>query len=518
VTPPIRVVTAAEAARDDASTIEGGVPSRALMQRAGAAVASEITHHFAPRLRDGALVLCGSGNNGGDGWVIARALAAIGVRVAVREVSAARTEDAIAERASAIPHVEIVPHESLNGLGGSGVIVDALLGTGSRGAPRGEIADAISLINNWGSTGAAVVAVDIPSGLDPDSGVDDGSVRAVLTVTFGSVKRGLLVARASAGRIVAVDIGLAPTSDAKLMLVEDRWAAMHVPPIDAAAHKGTRGRIAIVGGAAGMAGATVLAARAAYRSGAGMVKLVVAAESLEAVQRSEPTATAVAWPASSSDVTAITDWADAIVIGPGLGAGAGARALLHQLLGSWNGPVVLDADGLNAFAGDPAGLASLLRGKRAVITPHPVELARLTGQDVDEVLRRRFEIGAELADELGITVLLKGVPTVISSPGSPSLVSASGTPALATAGSGDVLAGMVATMLAQLRGSVAEAAAVAAHHHGVAAQLASRGRDGSLRTRGVTLDDVISAIPATWAIGGTPFRYPVLVDLPRVGD
>ncbi|MBI1809898.1 MAG: NAD(P)H-hydrate dehydratase, partial [Gemmatimonadetes bacterium] len=300
-------------------------------------------------------------------------------------------------------------------------------------------------------------------------------------------------------------------------LVDDTLVRAIVPPITANAHKGTRKRLVIVGGAAGMAGASILAARAAMRSGIGMTKLCVARESLEAVQAGEPAAMAAVWPESADEARALGEWAHAILIGPGLGRTSASFAVLEHVLRCFAGPVVLDADALSLFEGQTRQLATLLDGRAAVITPHEVEFSRLTGMSLDAVEAGRFEVAADLARALSCTVLLKGVPTVIAD-GTLTNVSAAGSPVLATAGSGDVLGGIVATLLAQT-GQARESAAAGAWVHGRAAE-----RAGGGRVRGATLDDVLGELRAVWSevrpLDGpsAPDARPWLAELPAVGE
>ena len=520
------MTTAAQAAARDAAANAAGVPSRALMQRAGAAGAAEVALRYPFHLASGALVFAGPGNNGGDAWVLARALAATGVRVRVCEPVGAKTADACAERALAVPTVTLHAwsEATVRGLAESAerLVVDGLLGTGAAGAPRGALADAIDAVSALRARGATVVALDVPSGLDPSTGAAERAVTADLTLTFATLKRGILVARDRCGGVAVLDIGLddpgAP-DDGAPTLVDARWVTSVLPPIAAGAHKGTRKRVAIVGGAEGMAGATILAARGAARSGVGMVKLVVAAESLAVVQEAEPAALAARWPTGEGGLTGeIVEWADAVAIGPGLGHNADARGLVERVLRAWRGPVVIDADGLNVFAGDADGLGALLDGRPALLTPHPAEFGRLAKMAVDEVLESRFDAGQMLAARCRAAVLLKGLPTVVTSIDGERLVSAAGTPALATAGSGDVLTGIAATLLAQI-GDPLLAGAAAAWAHGRAAELAHGAPDaGRLTARGITLDDVLSALPAAWEVDARLPRYPVLVELPAVGD
>ena len=503
-----RVAGAAESAALDAAAIAAGTPARKLMRRAGASAAARIVHHYADVMKQGVAVYAGAGNNGGDAWIVAKDLARRGVPVRVTEAAAPSTEDAIAAREEAVRDMRVdAPH------GDEGVIVDGLLGTGTRGIARGAIAAAIAEIADHRAGGAAVVSLDVPSGLDATSGAAEGSVRADLTLAFATMKRGLLVARDYAGYIEVLDIGVHPPHDARLpSLVDARFVGATVPALAAAAHKGTRRKLLVVGGASGMAGATVLAGRAASRSGVGMVKLVVDRQSVAPVQSALPEATAAEWPADAEAAAALAGWADVIVLGPGLGGDA--RAIVERFLRGTTVPVVLDADALTAFAGDIGALAALLGGRRAVLTPHPAEFARLVGDSPSEVLVRRFEAGAPVAAATGAVVLLKGTPTVCTAPNGTRLVSATGNAALATAGSGDLLSGIVGTLLAQIDDPLA-AAACAAWAHGRAAE---RARGKRRTVRGVTLNDVSRALGGVWEERGETLDEGVLAALPAAGD
>jgi NAD(P)H-hydrate epimerase len=509
----IRVVTSAEAAARDRAAIGSGIPSRALMQRAGAATAAEIALRYPRELKQGVLVFAGPGNNGGDAWVVAAALSQSGAHVRVVAPMAAATDDARAEREMAARFVEVVEGDATGVHRGEGLIVDGLLGTGSSGAPRGAIARALASMRESAGTGARVVALDLPTGIDATTGESNKPVPAHLTVTYGTLKRGHLLARGACGRIVVVDIGLGTFAwgeDDAPRAVSGAWVAARIPEVPPDAHKGTRRKIAIVGGGPGMSGAAILAARAAWRSGVGMVKLVVAAESLAAVREAEPQSLTAPWPSSADVVRSdIAKWADCVAIGPGLGGGKMARDVVDAVLGNFDGPVVVDADAINAFNADVNALARLIGRRPAVLTPHPAEFARLAGLAVDDVLARRFDIAASVARHAGAVVLLKGQPTVVTGPAGERLVSASGTPLLAAAGSGDLLSGMVATLLAQT-GDAMNAAACAAYVHGRAALIAQRGRS----LRGLTLDDVMAALPRAWSPRTGPTRYPVLFELP----
>lgn len=507
----LRVVTADDAARRDAAAIAAGVPSRALMQRAGVAAAQEIAVKYRDRLTgDGTVaVFAGTGNNGGDAWVVASTLAASGVRVTVHAIGEPRTDDARAERAHALAQVRFAEVS-----GGERVVVDGVLGTGARGTPRGEVAGALEAMRTQRSAGAALVALDLPSGLDATSGDDANAVSADLTITFGTIKRGLLLARAVAGEIVVVDIGLGAHNeldDGAPTLVQASDARRATPPFAADAHKGARGRVAFVGGAEGLAGATTLAAAGALRSGAGMTRLVVEGASMSAVQGTAIASTAVRWPGDDAGAEGIASWAHALCIGPGLGLTNASRNAMERMLANSSCPVVLDADALTHAALQMDSVRGLLGGRRAVLTPHVAECARLTGESNERIEQERFDVGLSLARSLGAVVLLKGTPTVISAPDGRVAVSASGNPALATAGSGDVLSGIITTLLAQT-GDPFLSATAGAWVHGRAAELAAA-RHG---VRGTTLDHVFDQLSAVWHEPQSAPEPPVLARLPLV--
>jgi NAD(P)H-hydrate epimerase len=506
VSTAVPVLRAAQAAALDQATIAAGTPGRALMQRAGAAAAAEIVRRHGALLAGGVAVHAGPGNNGGDAYVVAAALARAGVRVglAMWGGDEPKTVDARYERARALAAgLGQAP------TGAERLVVDGVLGVGAAGAPRGWAADAIAAIARAREAGALVVALDVPSGLDATTGDTPGAaVRADLTLTFGSCKRGVLIARERAGAVAVLDIGLDPADGDVPTLV----ATPAPRPFAATAHKGSRGKVVVYGGGDGMAGAALLAGRAALRAGAGLVRLVVGAASVPVVQGALPSALAAPWPADEAILSRhVLDWADAVLIGPGLGGEARARC--EQLLRAWRGPVVVDADALNAFAGDAGALGALLRGRPALVTPHPLECARLAGVPLEEVLAGRFDLPRALAAQLHATVLLKGTPTVIADADG-TLVVATGAPALATGGSGDVLGGVAATLLAQApRERVATLAAESAWVHDRAGALVAERRGGA---RGATLDEVVDALGDAWPRHPAPPTYPVLAELPAV--
>lgn len=520
--PSVRVVSARESAERDRAAIERGTPSRLLMQRAGKAAAEELSRRYTDRLQSGVLIFCGPGNNGGDGWVVAGVLARAGVDVTVVEAAEPKTPDALAERKAvkdSSVRIRSLSPRVLEPDTRIGVVIDALIGTGAKGKARGAIAEAISIVNGLRGGGASVAALDIPSGLDATSGFHGACVVADVTFSFGGVKRGTLLARDCCGEIVVLDIGLDdPWSEPARSrneditsslpwLVDGAWVKAHIPPIRFDAHKGTRKHLAIVGGGKGMPGSVVLATRAALRSGIGLVRSLVAPGNTGEVLAAAPSALISEWPTSAGEISMlISEWADAIVIGPGLGKSDKSKRLVAKILGDSALPVLLDADALNVFDGDLPALARMLKGRPALITPHVAEFSRLAGVSVKKVLDNRFDIGIDIAAKLGATVLLKGSPTVVFAPDGERHVVARGTAALGTGGSGDLLDGIAGTLLAQMS-DPAKAACCAAWVHGRAAELCEY-------VRGTTLEDVLYALPRAWNEGDAPVNAPVMAELP----
>jgi NAD(P)H-hydrate epimerase len=488
-----RVASAEETIACERATIDSGTPSEELMLRAGRRAAGIIAARYEKAARNGVVIYTGPGNNGGDGWVVAAALSKSGLHSRVIEIAPPRSNEAVSAKEAALKmngvRVENTP-------GDERLVVDALLGTGSSGAPRGEIAAAISQIESLRLTGATVVSLDVPSGLDATTGSHEGSVIAESTISFGVAKRGHLIARDVCGAISIVDIGLNANDLMSRLpqLVDDEWAHSRIPSIPVDAHKGTRKRLAIVGGSSGMAGAAILAGQGALRSGIGLVNIYCAGDSIVSIHAALPAAIVHPWPESPEEIASLIEKADSIAIGPGLGSNHESRKLVERILIAWSGGVVLDADALNVFAGDFASLAKLLNGRDAVLTPHPAEMGRLLGVETEEVLANRFDLGIAPAADSGAAILLKGSPTVVFARSGARFVSASGTAALATGGSGDVLTGIVATLLAQMpegEDRAAHAAACGAFIHGRAAERCRF-------VRGITLDDVLHALPIAW--------------------
>ena len=488
------MLAAAEAAEWDRLAREyAKIPSRVLMESAGRAVAIALAREFKQRLSSGILVACGVGNNGGDGYVAARMLASHGVAVTVVAQPGEASPDCLENRILAASHgVRIIEPDA--DWGGCGVVVDALLGTGATGAPRPGVAATIERLMRLA---APVVAVDGPSGLDLSTGqVHAPCVRASLSVTFGGFRRGHLLQRTVCGTVVVAEMGFPPPDPAWPGVVSDAWLSEVLPPLTAEMHKGDRGRVLIVGGNEGMAGAAVFAAKSAARSGAGLTKIAAHPATVAAAQANNPdlmTVTTALGEELEAPLVEALAWADAVVLGPGLGRGAARERFARNVLGASHGAVLVDADGLMAFCGAAAELKALLEGRRALLTPHRGEFAALFPDLAERTRRDPFGAAAEAAGRIGAGVLLKGVPTVVASPGVPPLVSAAGNPGLATGGTGDVLSGMAASWLA--RGAPPQiAGAAAAHVHGRAAEDVAKHR--SVRT--LRPDDLLSVLGPLW--------------------
>ena len=483
---PIPVLSATEAAAwDSAARTQYRVPSRVLMETAGRAVARVLVDEMPDALTGGVLIAAGAGNNGGDGWVVARALHAAGIPVWVSAVDP-KTDDAIDNRALArVDGVRELGREEP--WPQAAVAVDALLGTGAAGPAKGDV---LALAQRVVDYGAPILAIDGPTGLDLTSGEAHGPIHARITVTFGGPRRGHLLQREWCGKVVVVDIGFPPADAAWPLLVTDAWAAERLPRLAPQMHKGDRGRVCVVGGADGMSGAALHAARAALAAGAGLVKLVAARETIAAAQASLPdllTVESALGPALEPGVAEAIDWADAVVLGPGLGRAESRAQFVAAVLSRRALPTVVDADALHLMRQAPSP-------RPLVLTPHLGEFRALAGDQLaDEAANDRWSAAGRAAAKLKCTILLKGVPTVIADLRGPEHVVASGNPGLATGGSGDLLAGFVGAFLA--RGTApGEAAALGAHALGRAAEQGAR----QWTARSLRPADVLAALPEVW--------------------
>jgi ADP-dependent NAD(P)H-hydrate dehydratase / NAD(P)H-hydrate epimerase len=473
---------------------EQGVPSLDLMERAGAGLARVAAEAAAPGpLR----IVVGKGNNGGDGLVAARLLRGDGHEVDV--ISTAPLEEL---RGDARANLERLPGNAPEPfaperLDGSGVIVDALLGTGFEGVAREPAASAIAAIN---AVGAPVVACDVPSGVNASTGEVEGeAVTAVATATFHGPKLGLYVepGKSHAGAVEVVGIGVprgAPAPGAGGLISESVLDLY--PHRPRSGSKFESGVVVVIGGSAGLTGAPTMAARSASRAGAGYVQVAVPESAqaaidmrlLEQMSRGLPEHDGAHTPLGVPAAEEMAERAGAVVLGPGLGRDEGAAEFARALAAAVPIPLLVDADGLNAHAGH----LELFRDRTAptVLTPHEGELGRLLEVDSDEVARHRLAHARAAAERSGAVVLLKGDDTIVAAPGGPLAVSPGATPALATAGTGDVLSGLIGALLA--KGLPAfEAAALGALAHALAGMAAAE-RHGADH---VVAGDVIDALP-----------------------
>ncbi|HEY5142035.1 MAG TPA: NAD(P)H-hydrate dehydratase [Solirubrobacteraceae bacterium] len=498
----LRALPGAEASREaDRHAIEDlHIASLDLMERASEGLAA-LVGEVAP---DGVVaVACGGGNNGGDGYAAARLL-----RAAWREVRVLAAVPVERLGGDARVQVDRLPGEpprpfTPEGLDGATVIVDALLGTGFSGVPRGAVGDAIAAIE---AAGIPVVATDVPSGVDASTGeVAGAAVRAVATATFHAPKPGLCInpGKARSGRVRVIDIGIPARAAAEAVgpgaigLIDDDLLLALLPARAVGWTKFTSGHVLVAGGSRGLTGAVVLASEAAMRAGAGYVsacvpgsqQAVVAAHLVEVMQLALVEEDGGHSP---DGVAAVLEEAarrgGALVLGPGLGRTAGAQAFARDLAAGAQLPLLLDADGLNAHAGHLEALAG--RGAPTVLTPHAGELGRLLGVPSADVEARRLEHVRRAAQVSGAVVVLKGDDTLVARPDGTVAVSPGATPALATAGTGDVLSGVTGALLARgIEPFTAACAAVRLHARAGVRAAAEVGADG------VIARDVIAALP-----------------------
>jgi hydroxyethylthiazole kinase-like uncharacterized protein yjeF len=470
---------------------ERGVPSLDLMERAGEGLAAVVARHA---LSGRVAVVCGKGNNGGDGLVAARLLRQVGREVDVLAVAPPEElRGDAAEQLRRLPGEPPLPFEASR-LKSAGAIVDALLGTGATGPPREP-----AVIEAINAAGAPVVAADVPSGVDASTGEAAGpAVSAVATATFHQAKPGLWIhpGKAHAGAVEVIAIGIpegAPVQAGIGLIAPGVLAGM--PRRSASSTKFSSGNVYVLGGSSGLTGAPTMAAQAAMRTGAGYVTIgapasleaTLSARLLEAMMRGLPDEGGALAAAAVEPALEAIDRADAVVLGPGLGRTEGARTFARALFERVEVPLVVDADGLNALAG--AELKA--RPGPAVLTPHAGELGRLLDVDSAEVGRRRLFHAREAAERSGAIVVLKGDDTLVVEPRGRVAVSRGGAPALATAGTGDVLSGVLGAMLAK-RMEPFHAACAAVYAHLRAGRLAAEphGPDG------VIASDVIARLPA----------------------
>ena len=488
----MRVLNAAQMREADRRTIEEiGIPSLVLMENAGRQVVAAMEAIHGDLHDHQIAVLCGRGNNGGDGFVVARTLLQRGVDVSVFLIG--RVADV---RGDARINLEILGRlgfttvEVADGqawelhfseVSGCTLIVDAIFGTGLNAPLSGLLETVVADVNG---SGIPVVAIDLPSGLSADALEPIGdSIVAGTTVTLAAPKLSLVLppAETRAGDIVIADIGI-PTSIIETvdgprveLLTRGSMRELLVPR-SPETHKGDYGRVLVVAGSLGKTGAAHLAAVGCLRSGAGLVTVATPSSCLPILASMGPEYMTEPIdetpdgldPAAADDL--LETARDVIALGPGLGQGSGTRAFVHALVDGSAVPLVVDADGLNVFAGDPGRLAGR-EGRDVIITPHPGEMARLVGISVEEVEANRLDVARTFATTHHVYVILKGHRTLIATPEGAVFINPTGNPGMATGGTGDVLTGMVAAWLAQLLDAEA-ACKLAVYLHGLAGDLA----------------------------------------------
>ena len=497
------VLTPAEAAALDRASEEMGVTTAFLMENAGRATAMAAADLAGGVYGRRAVIVCGKGNNGGDGLVAARHLSRWGMRVSVVMIEDASSLAGLAAanlaRLAEAPGVRVRGLQALDReLARADIVVDSIFGTGFRGVPEGAYAQAISAING---SEVPVLAVDMPSGVDGTNGaVAAEAVLASVTITFGAAKVGLIQYPGAvyAGLVEVADIGFPPelvTSD--LLMVERQDVAALLPERRPETHKRATGVVLIVGGSRNMTGAVCLAADAAYRAGAGLVTVAMPQSILPVIESAVLEATFLPLPETAEGTIAAQAFEvlrerlgafDAIAVGPGMGTHEETARFTHALVAAAPRGLVVDADGLNAFAGrleefDERGSADI------VLTPHVGEFSRLMGISSSDVEADRVAGVRALSTRVGATILLKGSRTLIAEPSGVVRINPTGSSALATAGTGDVLTGTIAAFMARGLESY-DAATVGAYVHGLAGLLAA-----SQLGEGTTAGDVAGSLP-----------------------
>lgn len=505
----VKVVTAEMMRALDRRAIdEVGIPGVVLMENAGRAVFQYLLNRFGPVRDKHFHVLCGTGNNGGDGFVVARYLCLAGAQVHVAVIG---EQEKI--RGDARVHFDLMRRidlepEPLGTCGG--IKVDALLGTGIEGAPRGDYAEAIRWIN---SDPQPTVSVDIPSGVSSDTGRTPGeAVRATATVTFGYPKLGMFLAPGVdlVGELIVSDIGF-PWHVLNLRSPYHWLRPEELKPLPArprAAHKGMFGHVLVVGGSVGMSGAVTMTARAALRAGAGLVTVatpasaqpLVATKLDEAMTLPLPEKNGALCEASFDPVREMAERCDVVCLGPGATREPEAQKVITRLLRELNCPLVLDADGLNALAAFPNSVRE--RAAPIVLTPHPGECARLLELDTEAVQADRIEAVRETAVRYRSVVVLKGACSLVADgrcppnqttidPAQISIsINTTGNPGMATGGSGDSLTGIIGALIGQQM-DVYEAACLGVYLHGHAGDLAAKTRGETALIAG----DIIEMLP-----------------------
>jgi NAD(P)H-hydrate epimerase len=482
----MKIVSAEEMRAIDRATSERfGVASLTLMENAGAAVADYVLSHHATAGR--VVVLCGKGNNGGDGFVAARRLQEQGKNVQVILLAdpgdlrgdAAVMLGKLPQPAIAVHSSEELKSERVRQALQADLYLDAILGTGFKPPVSGLYSDAIAILN---AGKVRVIAVDIPSGADADViGPQKGTIaRADAVVTFTAPRPAHLFSPLTAGPTVVAQIGSpreAISSALQLNVITAPDLAGLIGPRAEDSNKGNYGHVLVVGGSLGKAGAAAMAGMAVLRAGGGLSTVATAKSALGAIASFHPELMTELLPetdagtiSSSADgrIRELAKGKDVIAIGPGISRDSQTAELVRALVTSLPSPIVVDADGLNAFEGHAAELNGKNKDRMLVITPHPGEMARLAGCSVADVQRDRLGVARNFAREHQLTVVLKGYRTLVVQPDGEAWVNTTGNPGMATGGTGDILTGIVAGMMAQHRKDAFKAVLAAVHLHGLA--------------------------------------------------
>ncbi len=480
----MKIVTAAEMREIDRVTAERfGAPSLTLMENAGRAVAEFVLRSHSGDQR--ILILCGKGNNGGDGFVVGRLLRERGKPVQLillADPAELKGDAAVMYGKLPMPAIIVRSSEELKGEGvldllSSDIVVDAILGTGFKPPVTGLYADAIAAIN---ASKAKVIAVDIPSGAEADAmSPQQGTIaRADLIVTFTAPRPAHVFGMLTGGTAYVADIGSpaeAIVSSLHLNLIHPRDYASFIGPRPAESNKGNYGHVLVIGGSLGKAGSVAMAGMAALRAGAGLSTVATAKSVLPTVAGFHPELMTVPLPetdfgtiATSAGVKVeeLLKTMTVAAIGPGISRDPHTATLVRSLVAHHKAPIVVDADGLNAFEGQTKELNG--SGRTLVITPHPGEMARLVGCSIADVQKDRLGVARQFAREHELIVVLKGHRTLVVQPDGEAWVNTTGNPGMSTGGTGDILTGMVAGMIAQNRKNVTMAVCAAVHLHGLA--------------------------------------------------
>jgi len=504
----MKIVTAAEMREVDRLTSERfGIPALTLMENAGTAVAEFVMTRYPSAKRIG--MICGKGNNGGDGFVAARKLHEAGKEVCL-VLLADRSElrgDA-AEMFTKLPVAPVLARsreelkaELARAVFDADVVVDAILGTGFRPPVSGLYAEAIAALN---ASDAPSVAVDIPSGADADvMGEQTGAVaRADAVVTFTAPRPAHIFGLLTTGPTLVAPIGSpqeAIVSSLRLNAITACEVAPLIGPRRADANKGNFGHVLVIGGSVGKAGAAAMAGMAALRAGAGLSTVCTPKSVLPTVAGFHPEvmtdpleeteAGGISMRALDRRVDALVEGKTVLAVGPGISRHAETAEFARTVVKKYKIPIVLDADGLNAFEGHAAKLNG--RARSLVITPHPGEMARLAGSTVAAVQRDRLNVARTFAREHEVIVVLKGHRTLIAQPDGEVWVNTTGNPGMATGGTGDILTGMISGFIAQNPDRIVEAMIAAVHLHGLAGDVACE----SMGEHSLVATDLLKALP-----------------------